>query len=69
MSERDALAQLRTMGFPLQSLTEEELDALRGLTSEEIEVLVEVHNRMVAAGPEVQAHGTPTPMTIGGLFF
>ncbi|MFD6653766.1 aroma-sacti cluster domain-containing protein [Streptomyces parvus] len=44
-------------GFPVDLLTEEQVEVLSGLTPEELAVLLDVKSRLDAVGPEVQAHG------------
>ncbi|MGW4892556.1 aroma-sacti cluster domain-containing protein [Kitasatospora sp. NPDC004240] len=50
------LAQLRAAGFALDALTDDQLDVLRALSTEELELLLDLKHRLDDAGPEVQAH-------------
>jgi hypothetical protein len=68
MAGPDPLARLRAAGFELDGLDDEQLRVLAALSDAELEVLVDVRQRLVEVGPEVEAHSV-TPMTIGGLFF
>ncbi|MFD7894505.1 aroma-sacti cluster domain-containing protein [Streptomyces sp. NPDC059743] len=52
----DALAALEEHGFPLSELTDEQRQVLRGLTPDEVFLLLDIKARLDEVGPEVQAH-------------
>lgn len=55
-SPLDVLSTLDRAGFDLAALTEDQLTVLRGLTPEELALLVDIQARLTEAGPDVQAH-------------
>lgn len=54
--DRDRLSALEEAGFPLHSLTAEQREVLRELSTEELTLLLGLKERLDAAEPEVQAH-------------
>lgn len=52
----DTLAELEAQGLPVSRLTAEQQDVLRGLTAEELALLVDIKARLDEVSPEVQAH-------------
>jgi hypothetical protein len=58
----DALAEA---GFDLDALSEEQHEVLRGLTAEEVALLIDIRGRLDEAAPEVQAHAD----VAGGALF
>ncbi|GLY29775.1 aroma-sacti cluster domain-containing protein [Kineosporia sp. NBRC 101731] len=52
------LTGLRRAGFPVDELTEEQLEVLTGLSADEVTLLVDIKQRLDAVEPEVQAHVT-----------
>jgi hypothetical protein len=61
------IGRLRAAGFDLAQFTDEQLELLAALSADELDVLLDIKERIGDIVPEVQAHGTP--MTIGGLLF
>jgi hypothetical protein len=57
MSTPDPVSRLLQAGFPLLDLTAEQREVFRGLSEEEVALLVDIKTRLAAAGDEVQAHG------------
>ncbi|MFJ3231116.1 aroma-sacti cluster domain-containing protein [Streptomyces sp. NPDC086787] len=51
-----AIDRLNQAGFAVHALTEEQQEVLRGLTSHELDLLVDIKSRLDEVGPEVQAH-------------
>ncbi|MGW4383223.1 aroma-sacti cluster domain-containing protein [Kitasatospora sp. NPDC004531] len=60
-----ATAALAAAGFDLSGLTEEQRAVLRGLTDQELALLVDLASRLEEAGPEVQGHAE----VAGGALF
>ncbi|WP_405723258.1 hypothetical protein OG607_14410 [Streptomyces sp. NBC_01537] len=57
MTDRHAtLGRLEAAGFALDALNEEQQEVLRHLTPQELELLLDVKQRLDEVGPEVQAH-------------
>ncbi|BBA95842.1 hypothetical protein RVR_861 [Actinacidiphila reveromycinica] len=52
----DTLDVLRAHGFGVAELTEEQQEVLRGLSAEELSVMLDIKARLDEVGPEVQAH-------------
>ncbi|MFC8273130.1 aroma-sacti cluster domain-containing protein [Streptomyces sp. NPDC057271] len=50
------LAALAAAGFSIDALNDEQHDVLRGLTAEELTLLIDIKGRLDEAAPEVQAH-------------
>lgn len=65
-TEQTKLDRLQAMGYSLEAFSEEQLEALRELSEEEMALLIDIRQRILEHGPEAEAH---TAMTIGGLFF
>ena len=65
----DALDRLRTAGFDLELFSDEQLDLLKELSTEELTVLLDIKERIGEVRPEVEAHIGEQPLTIGGLLF
>ena len=62
----NALDALAGVGFPLSGLPPEQLRALSELTEDEVAVLIDIRQRLAAAGPDVEAHSGEV---IGAIFF
>lgn len=58
----DALA---AAGFSIDVLTDEQHEVLRGLTPEEVALLIDIRGRLDEVAPEVQAHAD----VAGGALF
>ncbi|MEU3985173.1 aroma-sacti cluster domain-containing protein [Streptomyces sp. NPDC026672] len=54
--EDDVLAVLEEHGIGLAGLTDEQRQVLRGLSREELDLVLDIKYRLDEAGPEVQAH-------------
>ncbi|MBM9508889.1 aroma-sacti cluster domain-containing protein [Actinacidiphila acididurans] len=54
--EEDPLGELEAHGFGIAALTDEQRDVLRGLSREELDLLLDIKDRLDEVGPEVQAH-------------
>ncbi|GLX51442.1 hypothetical protein Shyhy01_43920 [Streptomyces hygroscopicus subsp. hygroscopicus] len=54
--DRTALGRLNEAGFSVGALTDEQLEVLRALTPQELDLLVDIKGRLDEVGPEVQAH-------------
>jgi hypothetical protein len=50
------LDRLRTAGFALDALNEEQREVLSALTPHELTVLIDIKGQLDRVGPEVQAH-------------
>jgi hypothetical protein len=59
------LGALVAAGFSLDALSDEQQEVLRGLTAEEVELLIDIRGRLDEAAPEVQAHAD----VAGGALF
>jgi hypothetical protein len=69
---RDALERLRAAGFDLDAFTDEQLGLIASLSGGEVDVLLDIKERIGDVRPEVEAHGgleMEMPMSIGGLLF
>lgn len=55
-SGEDVLGVLEAHGFAISQLTDDQRQVLRDLSTEELELLLDVKSRLDEAGPEVQAH-------------
>ncbi|HEY7483610.1 MAG TPA: aroma-sacti cluster domain-containing protein [Streptosporangiaceae bacterium] len=62
----DALERLRTAGFDLGMFSDEQLELLAALDEGELNVLLDIKERIGDIRPEVEAHAAKT---IGGLLF
>jgi hypothetical protein len=62
----NVLDTLAAAGFPLSGLPREQLRALSELTEDEVAVLIDIRQRLIAAGPDVEAHDGEV---IGAIFF
>jgi hypothetical protein len=63
----DAMSELRSAGFAIDKLPEEQQRVLSSLTDEEVRVLTSVKGRLESAG-DVEAHMT-RPDEIGVIFW
>lgn len=54
--DEDVLAALRRAGFPINSLSDEQRQVFRGLTADELSLLIDIKARLDSVEPEVQAH-------------
>ncbi|MET9220848.1 aroma-sacti cluster domain-containing protein [Streptomyces sp. NPDC088197] len=52
----DALVVLESHGFGVGELTDEQREVLRGLSSQELSMMLDIKARLDEVGPEVQAH-------------
>lgn len=52
----ETLRALEIHGFGLAALTDEQRQVLRDLSAEELELVIDLKDRLDEAGPEVQAH-------------
>lgn len=52
----DALDALRAAGFPVDTFTEEQCSVFRGLSGQELDLIIDVKRRLDEVEPEVQAH-------------
>jgi hypothetical protein len=50
------LTALRTAGFPVDDLTDEQRTVLAGLSAEEVALLLDIKRRLDLAAPDVEAH-------------
>lgn len=64
--ERAPLDRLRDAGFDLGQFNDEQLELLAALSADEVNVLLDIRERIGDVRPEVEAH---SPATIGGLLF
>ena len=67
--ERDPLERLSTAGFDLGMFDDEQLELLAALSEGELSVLLDIKERLGDVAPEVEAHSSTIPITIGGLLF
>ena len=63
--DNPALAALAAAGFPLDTLSEEQVVVLGSLSPQELDLLVDLKTRLDELEPEVQAH---TNIAGGALF-
>jgi hypothetical protein len=47
---------LEQAGFALHALTEEQQEVMRGISEQELELLLDLKTRLDLVGPEVEAH-------------
>ncbi|MFH0177916.1 aroma-sacti cluster domain-containing protein [Streptomyces cacaoi] len=52
----DTLDVLEEHGFGIDALTEEQRQVLKELSTEELDLILDIKHRLDEAGPEVQAH-------------
>ncbi|MCW5252492.1 MULTISPECIES: aroma-sacti cluster domain-containing protein [unclassified Streptomyces] len=58
-------ARLAAAGFPLDALTDEQVEVLLSMTEQEVALLIDIGRRLGEVGPEVQAHSE----VAGGALF
>jgi hypothetical protein len=56
MTHDPALDRLHQAGFAVDALTPEQRAVLTALTSDELDLLVDIKGRLDEVGPDVQAH-------------
>ena len=61
----DQLLVLETAGFPVDAITPEQRAVFASLSTDEVNLLIEIRGRLDAVAPEVQAH---TDIAGAGLF-
>lgn len=55
-ADDDALMVLESHGFAVAALTDEQREILRGLSEQELSMMLDIKARLDEVGPEVQAH-------------
>ena len=56
MATGDAVARLQAAGWPIDKLPEEQRQVLSELSTQEVETMVHVRERLMSAGGDVQAY-------------
>jgi hypothetical protein len=62
----DQLTQLTNAGFRISPANDAQRDILASLSDDEVRVLLDVRQRIDAAGSDVEGHGTVQPGVAGG---
>jgi MFS family permease len=62
----DKLTQLTNAGFSISPANDAQRDILASLSDEEIRVLLDVRQRVEAAGSDIEGHATVSPGVVGG---